>query len=163
MILSDPENPLPDRYQIKFTGALWGVNFQPHIIWLIDFTSRSRIFHLYGDVTIAGEGLQNFDLCLTLLAFEQRGIFIVPHLLCHHGAHLIQIKLLSRDILSKEIFWVCLCTQSYLVLSVFSITGSVNDLYSQWKNIKLIVLHSCYRLIIKSAECYNDEMHGTIR
>jgi hypothetical protein len=22
------------------------------------FTSRSRIFHLYGDVTIAGEGLQ---------------------------------------------------------------------------------------------------------
>jgi hypothetical protein len=34
------------------------------IDWLIDwliiygFTSRSRIFHLYGDVTIAGEGLQ---------------------------------------------------------------------------------------------------------
>jgi hypothetical protein len=23
------------------------------------FTSRSRIFHLYGDVTITGEGLQN--------------------------------------------------------------------------------------------------------
>jgi hypothetical protein len=30
------------------------------IDWLISygFTSRSRIFHLYGDVTIAGEGLQ---------------------------------------------------------------------------------------------------------
>jgi hypothetical protein len=30
--------------------------------WLIiyGFTSRSRIFHLYGDVTIVGEGLQNF-------------------------------------------------------------------------------------------------------
>jgi hypothetical protein len=27
------------------------------------FTSRSRIFHLYGDVTIAGEGLQNLGLC----------------------------------------------------------------------------------------------------
>jgi hypothetical protein len=26
------------------------------------FTSRSRIFHLYGDVTIAGEGLQNLGL-----------------------------------------------------------------------------------------------------
>jgi hypothetical protein len=28
--------------------------------WLVVycFTSRSRIFHLYGDVTIAGEGLQ---------------------------------------------------------------------------------------------------------
>jgi hypothetical protein len=40
--------------------------------------SRSRIFHLYGDVTIAGEGLQNLGLCSALRAFEQGGIFIVP-------------------------------------------------------------------------------------
>jgi hypothetical protein len=26
------------------------------------FTSRSRIFHLYGEVTIGGEGLQNLGL-----------------------------------------------------------------------------------------------------
>jgi hypothetical protein len=47
------------------------------------FTFRSRIFHLYGDVTITGEGLQNLDLhvCSVLRAFEQGGIFIVPHLL----------------------------------------------------------------------------------
>jgi hypothetical protein len=45
------------------------------------FTSRSRIFYLYGDVTIAGEGLQNLGLSLALGAFEQGGIFIVPHLL----------------------------------------------------------------------------------
>jgi hypothetical protein len=38
------------------------------------------IFHLYGDVTIAGEGLQNLGLCSALRAFEQGGIFIVPHL-----------------------------------------------------------------------------------
>jgi hypothetical protein len=44
------------------------------------FTSRSRIFHLYGDV-IAGEGLQNLGLCSSLRACEQGGIFIVPHLL----------------------------------------------------------------------------------
>ena len=49
--------------------------------WLIDwliihcFTSRSRIFHLYGDVTITGEGLQNLGLCSALRAFEQGGIF----------------------------------------------------------------------------------------
>jgi hypothetical protein len=51
--------------------------------WLVIycFTSRSRIFHLYGDVTIAGEGLQNLSLCSALRAFEQGGIFIVPHLL----------------------------------------------------------------------------------
>jgi hypothetical protein len=45
------------------------------------FTSHSRIFHLYGNVTIAGEGLQNLGLCSALRAFEQGGIFIVPHLL----------------------------------------------------------------------------------
>jgi hypothetical protein len=55
------------------------------IDWLIIycFTSRSRIFHLYGDVTIAGEWLQNLGLCSALMAFEQGGIFIVPHLLWH--------------------------------------------------------------------------------
>jgi hypothetical protein len=45
------------------------------------FMSRSRIFHLYGDVTIAGEGQQNLGLCSALRVFEQGGIFIVPHLL----------------------------------------------------------------------------------
>jgi hypothetical protein len=43
------------------------------------FTSRSTIFHLYGDVTITGEGLQNLGLCSALRAFEQGGIFIVWH------------------------------------------------------------------------------------
>jgi hypothetical protein len=43
--------------------------------------SRSRIFHLYEDVTIAVEGLQNLGQCSALRAFEQEGIFIVPHLL----------------------------------------------------------------------------------
>jgi hypothetical protein len=47
------------------------------------FTSRPQIFHLYGDATIAGEGLQNLGLRSALRAFEQGGIFIVPHLLWH--------------------------------------------------------------------------------
>jgi hypothetical protein len=45
------------------------------------FTPCSRIFHTYREVTIAGEGLQNIGLCSALRAFEQEGIFIVPHLL----------------------------------------------------------------------------------
>jgi hypothetical protein len=45
------------------------------------FTSRSRIFHVYGDIIIAGEGLKNLGLCSALTAFEQGGIFIVPQLL----------------------------------------------------------------------------------
>jgi hypothetical protein len=47
----------------------------------IGFTSCARIFHLYEDVTIAGEALQNLGLCSALMAFEQGGIFFVPHLL----------------------------------------------------------------------------------
>jgi hypothetical protein len=54
---------------------------------LIDYLrlnkSRSRIFHFYGDVVIAGEGLKNLGLCSALRAYEQGGIFIVPHLLWH--------------------------------------------------------------------------------
>jgi hypothetical protein len=59
------------------------IDKQTMIDWLIiyGFTSRSRILHLYGDVTIAGEGLQNMGLCSALRAFEQGGILIVPHML----------------------------------------------------------------------------------
>jgi hypothetical protein len=67
---------------------LWKKNceiYNANFDWLIiyGFPSHSRIFHLYGDVTIAGDGLQNLGLCLVLRAFEQGGIFIVPHLLWH--------------------------------------------------------------------------------
>jgi hypothetical protein len=53
--------------------------------WLIlcSFTSRSRIFHLYGDVSSTGEELQSLGPCSALSALEQGGIFIMPHLLWH--------------------------------------------------------------------------------
>jgi hypothetical protein len=49
-----------DIYDNKLTFELSTVILIPRYSWLIiyDFTSRSRIFHLYGDVTIAGEGLK---------------------------------------------------------------------------------------------------------
>jgi hypothetical protein len=61
--------------------------------WLIIycFTSRSRIFHLYGDVNITGEGLQNVGLCSALIAIEQGGIFIVQHLVWH-GASIFPVS-----------------------------------------------------------------------
>jgi hypothetical protein len=61
--------------------------------WLIiyGFTSRSRIFHLYGDVTITGEGLQKLGLCSAFRTFEQGWIFIVPHLLWH-GASVFSVS-----------------------------------------------------------------------
>jgi hypothetical protein len=55
--------------------------------WLIiySFMSCSRIFLLYGDVTIASEGLQNLGLCSAFRAFEQGGILIVPQIYCDTG------------------------------------------------------------------------------
>jgi hypothetical protein len=42
---------------------------------------RFRIFHSYGNITIAGENLSNLGLHLALKAFEQGVIFIMPNLL----------------------------------------------------------------------------------
>jgi hypothetical protein len=43
--------------------------------------ANGPLVHLYGDITIAEEGLQNFGLCSALRALKQVVIFIVPHLL----------------------------------------------------------------------------------
>ena len=40
---------------------------------------------------MTGEGLQNLGLCSALMAFEQGGIFIVPHLLWH-GASVFPVS-----------------------------------------------------------------------
>jgi hypothetical protein len=37
------------------------------------FASRSRIFHLYGDVTITGEGLQNLGIWLAIRPLSREG------------------------------------------------------------------------------------------
>jgi hypothetical protein len=50
---------------------------------LLFYVPIKNIFHLYGDVTITGEGLLNLGLCSALRAFELGGIFNVPHLLWH--------------------------------------------------------------------------------
>jgi hypothetical protein len=61
--------------------CLKGITLLSYLCGIV--TSCSRIFYLYGDITITGEGLKNLGLCSALRAFEQGGIFIVPHLLWH--------------------------------------------------------------------------------
>jgi hypothetical protein len=63
-------------------------NFESALTLIVDlgvfipcFTSSSKFFHLYWNVTIAGEGLQNLGLCLALRAFEQGG-FLSCHMYC---------------------------------------------------------------------------------
>jgi hypothetical protein len=43
------------------------------------YISLSKYFTNNGNVTITGEGLHNLGICSALRAFEQGGIFIVPH------------------------------------------------------------------------------------
>jgi hypothetical protein len=54
--------------------------FQGYINWLIIYriTSQSRIVHLYGDITIAGEGLQN----LGLITLGAQGLWAGRNLYC---------------------------------------------------------------------------------
>ena len=55
-------------------------------LFVLGFSSHSRIFHSYGVVTITGEErgrAANFDLCSALMVIEQWGFFSVPHLLWH--------------------------------------------------------------------------------
>jgi hypothetical protein len=57
-------------------GIAWTVtNRKDCNDWLVVycFTSRSRIFHSYGAVTFASEGLQKSGLCSALVVFEQEG------------------------------------------------------------------------------------------
>jgi hypothetical protein len=74
----DLDNESPKKHSLSFFQTR--LTKQKRLI-IYGFTSRLRIFHLYGDVTTAGEGLQNLGLYSALRAFEQGGIFIVPHLL----------------------------------------------------------------------------------
>jgi hypothetical protein len=76
------------------------------IDWLIGwlcFASHSRIFHLHGNTTIAGEVLQNLDVCSAHRAFEQGGIFIVPHLLWHGTA--VFLGLIRITTPSSRLVW----------------------------------------------------------
>ena len=98
----------------------------------ICFTSRSRIFQLYGVVTIAGEGLQNLGVCSALRACEQGGIFIVSHLL-RHGISVFAVSgpphsvasydtqrgcggtILARILTGYNLLGLCACSKCYLL------------------------------------------------
>ena len=67
------------------------------------FSSHTRIFHLFRDVTIAGEGLQILTYARHLLPFNSKGR--VPHLLWHGHPF---IMVLSEDL-----------RHSHLMLSVW--------------------------------------------
>jgi hypothetical protein len=119
------------------------------IDWLLiySFTSSSRIFHIYGDVTIAGEGwkgLQNLSLCPALWAFEQGGIFIVPHLLWHGASvfpvssegppHLVASYDTQGDV--EDLFWprsslVWIKDSLYLRILKYTLT-SIYELVRFW-------------------------------
>jgi hypothetical protein len=90
-MLTPPQHLILPSQLSEVRGALHSILL---VGWLVVycFTSRSRVFHYkYGYVTITDEGLQNLGLCSALRAFEQGGIFSVPHLL-RHGASVFPVS-----------------------------------------------------------------------
>jgi hypothetical protein len=87
------EMPTPKPYIVLFLVSRIG--------WLVVycFTSRSRIFHLYGDVTITGEGLQNLGLCSALMPFSREGS-LSCHTCCDTGPRFFRSHPKDRPILS---------------------------------------------------------------
>jgi hypothetical protein len=61
------------------------------INWLIDYLRFYVPLKNILLISFAGEGLQNLGLCSALRAFEQGGIFIVPHVLWH-GASVFPVS-----------------------------------------------------------------------
>jgi hypothetical protein len=62
------------------------------IDYLRFYVPLKNISLIWRDVTIACEGLQNLGLCSALRAFEQGGIFIVPHLLWRETSFLAHLS-----------------------------------------------------------------------
>jgi hypothetical protein len=54
-------------------------------------------FHLYGDVTIAGEGLQNVGLCSVLRTFQRKGS-LSCHICCDTGPRFFRFHPKDRPI-----------------------------------------------------------------
>jgi hypothetical protein len=86
-------------------------------MYMIDyklFNAPSEIVHLYGNVTIATEKLQTLGLCSALRTFEQRGMFIVVHLLWHEA---------SVFLVSSE--------GPYHSIASYAVQGDVENIYSK--------------------------------
>ena len=64
-------------------SCIYKMNVSWLIDWLFTVLHPSQEYFTYMETSPAVEGLQNLGLCLALRTFEQRGIFIVPHLLWH--------------------------------------------------------------------------------
>jgi hypothetical protein len=86
------------KLKTKFCLRFFKIIFSWLIVYC--FTSRWRIFHLHGDVTIADEGLQNLGLCSVFRAFGQGGSFISYHTCCDMGPRFFRSRPKDRSIQS---------------------------------------------------------------
>jgi hypothetical protein len=120
------------------------------------FTFRAGIFHLYGDVTIAGERLQNVTLSSTLRTFERAGDLYRATLavtrglgfsnLIRRAAPFSRLLLHTRgcggSILSRILTGPCIKCRGN-VLQLFYIHVHVSELFSSWYgDDSLLLLYS---------------------
>jgi hypothetical protein len=81
-----------DKGKLSFCKPVHDFGIDGLIDWLFTVLRPAQELFTYRDITIANEGLQNLGLCSTLRAFEQGGIFIVPHLLWHETSVFLAIS-----------------------------------------------------------------------
>ena len=72
------------------------------------------MLHSFEDVTVDAEKFETFGRCFALMVFEQRGIFIVPHLQSH-GTIVLEVlsngALFMSSYFTSKAYWVPLPTQ----------------------------------------------------
>jgi hypothetical protein len=119
--------------------------YSVEIDWLIIscFTSRSRIFHIYRDITIAGEGLENLGLCSALKALEQGG----PHLLWH-GTSVFPVRSIQSPLMTR------------MGVGRTYLTGELN--VNVKKNFVCFILFYFQRLVEEIVEVLNFRYLGII-
>ena len=66
----DTLNHLAGSHGLQYCTKEWPTTRGMCLFVYLEFMSHSRIFHSYGDVTIAGQGCK-FDLCSKVMAIEQ--------------------------------------------------------------------------------------------
>jgi hypothetical protein len=120
---------------IKKNYHMSGITFISRINW-----SRSTIFHLHGDITITGEGLQNLGLCSVL-----REGTLLCHICCDTGSRFFWSHPKDRPL--QSLFYDTLCHKGkwriYSNLDWYQRKYVINIRYNTTRNPRNILTLIC--------------------
>ena len=100
---------------------------------------------MYIDVTIICKVLVNLGLCLTLMAYELGGIFIVPHLLWHsvfaqsEGPPHLVVSYVRHELLKTYPVSLGEINIPTMINTVYVLSNDQCSLNCQWKIVKVVI------------------------